>query len=264
MWPCSLDVVEPIIDDYDKGYFVTRNVSSGVYVEDCKCADPPGSFKSMKCFNINCSYFGSLLENFDVKLVKSKESHDKFVAYWSFSCVLKFPWRPILPSTAFTKYYFNAKTGRIYRHVENWDVLKMALLRQVFKPNLTLKRDWFSWQKQGSQVWKRTRQHAVEQAFIAAQRKGGNSNATTSHGSFASGKSPICNASTSSHSSRNFGDKGKNKMRCHYCKANDHLIKQCLKLKAKEAKKKEGGSTKNAAIIESSMRGDYDVDVYAE
>ncbi|MCO5581986.1 hypothetical protein L7F22_035875 [Adiantum nelumboides] len=77
-------------------------------------------------------------------------------------------------------------------------------------------------------------QRAVEQAFIASQRRGGNSIAATSHGSSASGKSPVPNASTGSNASRNSSDKGKKKMRCHNCKANDHLIKQCPKLKAKE------------------------------
>ncbi|MCO5591827.1 hypothetical protein L7F22_045820 [Adiantum nelumboides] len=133
-------IVQSIIDDYDKGYFVTGNVSSGVYEEDCEFADPAGSFKSLKRFKNNCSNFRSLLEKSDVKLVKSEELHDKFVAYWRFSCVLKFPWRPILSSTGFTEYYFNAETGRICRHVENWDVPKMALLGQVFKPNPALKR----------------------------------------------------------------------------------------------------------------------------
>lgn len=133
-------VVQAIVDDYDKGYFVTGNVSSGVYEEDCEFADPAGSFKSLKRFKNNCSNFGSLLEKSDVKLVKFEDLSDKFVAYWRFSCVLKFPWRPILSSTGFTEYYFNSESGRICRHVENWDVPKMALLGQVFKPNPALKR----------------------------------------------------------------------------------------------------------------------------
>ncbi|MCO5597399.1 hypothetical protein L7F22_051475 [Adiantum nelumboides] len=47
----------------------------------------------------------------------------------------------------------------------------------------------------------RSRQRAVEQAFIAAQRRGGNSNAAASHGSSASGKSPVPNSSYASNPS---------------------------------------------------------------
>ncbi|MCO5610533.1 hypothetical protein L7F22_064772 [Adiantum nelumboides] len=88
----------------------------------------------------------------------------------------------------------------------------------------------------------RSLQHAVEQDFIAAQSKGGNSNAVTFHGSFASGKSHVPNAFVGNNSSRNFGDNVKTKMHCHYCKAN----------------------ATNAAIVESSVKGDCDVDVDAE
>ena len=63
----------------------------------------------------------------------------------------------------------------------------------------------------------------MEQAFAVSQRKSGNS--ATFHGSFASGKSHASNASASSNSYGKSGDQGKKKLRCHYCKANDHLIK---------------------------------------
>ncbi|MCO5573403.1 hypothetical protein L7F22_027174 [Adiantum nelumboides] len=52
----------------------------------------------------------------------------------------------------------------------------------------------------------RSRQRAIGQAFIAAQRRGGKSNAATSHGSSTSGKSFVPNASSASNSSGNFGE----------------------------------------------------------
>ncbi|MCO5612323.1 hypothetical protein L7F22_066589 [Adiantum nelumboides] len=113
---------------------------------------------------------------------------------------------------------------------EAWDILashyagrneaKIALLRKELESNIMNEEDDMDTFLAGVKdvnehlisagaLFKKTRsqQRAVEQAFIAAQRKGGNSNVATSHGSSASGKSHVSNASVGSNSSRNFGDK---------------------------------------------------------
>ncbi len=99
----------------------------------------------------------------------------------------------------------------------------------------------------------RARQRAVDQAFVAAQqrRSGKPANSYVS-----SPSSRPVTASPSAGSSNKFdrtGDKGKKKLRCNYCKANDHVIKNCPKIKAKEAKKKESNA---ATIADASTNSD--------
>ncbi|RLM74242.1 uncharacterized protein C2845_PM15G19350 [Panicum miliaceum] len=38
-------------------------------------------------------------------------------------------------ATGYTEYYFDAESGKVCRHVENWNAPKMALLRQIFRPS---------------------------------------------------------------------------------------------------------------------------------
>src|SRR5271154_6841357 len=57
----------------------------------------------------------------------------------------------------------------------------------------------------------------------------------------------------SNNKSEKIGDKGKKKIRCNYCKATDHVIKNFPKLKAKEAKKKESNA---ATIADASTASD--------
>ncbi|KAL5216361.1 hypothetical protein ABZP36_007762 [Zizania latifolia] len=128
-------VAEAIKDDFARSYFVTGNLTLKAYEDDCEFADPAGSFRGLQRFKRNCTNFGSLLEKSNMKLTKWEDREDKSIGHWRFSCVMSFPWRPILSATGYTEYYFDSGSGKVCRHVENWNVPKMALLRQIFRPS---------------------------------------------------------------------------------------------------------------------------------
>ncbi|XP_066345708.1 uncharacterized protein [Miscanthus floridulus] len=127
-------VVDAVKADFARSYFVTGDLTLRAYEEDCEFADPAGSFRGLRRFKRNCTNFGSLLEKSNMKLTKWEDLEDKSIGHWRFSCVMSFPWRPILSATGYTEYYFDAESGKVCRHVENWNVPKMALLRQIFRP----------------------------------------------------------------------------------------------------------------------------------
>uniref|UniRef100_A0A0D9W8H3 Uncharacterized protein n=1 Tax=Leersia perrieri TaxID=77586 RepID=A0A0D9W8H3_9ORYZ len=128
-------VAEAIKDDFARSYFVTGNLTLKAYEDDCEFADPAGSFRGLQRFKRNCTNFGSLLEKSTMNLTKWEDMEDKSIGHWRFSCVMSFPWRPILSATGYTEYYFHAGSGKVCRHVEHWNVPKMALLRQIFRPS---------------------------------------------------------------------------------------------------------------------------------
>ncbi|CAM8969292.1 unnamed protein product [Rhodiola kirilowii] len=78
--PLVLDretVVKSIKDDFSRSYFVTDD-------------------KGLQRFKRNCSNFGSLIEKSNMELTKWEDFEDKGVGHWKFSCVMSFPWKPIL------------------------------------------------------------------------------------------------------------------------------------------------------------------------
>ena len=79
----------------------------------------------------------------------------------------------------------------------------------------------------------------ANQAFIAGQRGKGKASKNNK------------SKSTSSNNSKpkKYGDKNNKKGKCNYCRETGHYIKECPKLKEKEAKKKEAGM----AVVDASL-----------
>ncbi|CAM6105128.1 unnamed protein product [Calypogeia fissa] len=129
------EAVELLRVDLDRSYFVTGNMATGIYEEDCEFADPFVSFKGLKRFKQNVGNLGSFMEESSLKLVDWQEYEDRIFAKWRFNCVLALPWRPILAASGSTEYFFSNDSGKIYKHIETWDISPMDGLRQLFKPN---------------------------------------------------------------------------------------------------------------------------------
>ncbi|KAI3703541.1 hypothetical protein L1987_73692 [Smallanthus sonchifolius] len=129
-------IVETIKGDFERSYFVTGDVTVDAYEDDCEFADPAGSFKGVGRFKRNCTNFGYLIEKSSMKLMKWEDFEDKGIGHWRFSCIMAFPWKPILSATGYTEYYLSKESGKVCRHVEHWNVPKMALFKQLLKPSL--------------------------------------------------------------------------------------------------------------------------------
>ncbi|XP_044502003.1 uncharacterized protein LOC123223016 isoform X2 [Mangifera indica] len=106
-------VVETIKRDFERSYFVTGNLTLDAYEEDCEFADPAGSFRGLRRFKRNCTNFGLLIEKSNMKLMKWEDLEDKGIGHWRFSCIMSFPWKPILSATGYTEYYFDIQTGKV-------------------------------------------------------------------------------------------------------------------------------------------------------
>ncbi|XP_010544763.1 PREDICTED: uncharacterized protein LOC104817313 isoform X2 [Tarenaya hassleriana] len=128
-------VVDAIKQDFKRSYFVTGDMTTGVYEEDCEFADPAGSFRGVRRFKRNCGNFGALIDRSNMKLMKWEDFDERGVGHWRFSCVMSFPWKPILSATGYTEYYYDAESGKISRHVEHWNVPKTALFKQLLRPS---------------------------------------------------------------------------------------------------------------------------------
>lgn len=129
------DVMDALMVDYDQAYFLTGNVTSSLYAEDCYFADPTISFTGRDTYERNLKLLVPFLEEQSLSLfslVKEPGEDRSIRAVWQLRTHLKLPWRPFICVDGSTVYDLDEQL-RIVRHVESWRISVFEALSQIFK-----------------------------------------------------------------------------------------------------------------------------------
>lgn len=129
------DVVDALMVDYHQAYFLTGNVTSSLYSEDCFFADPTIGFTGRDLYERNLKLLVPFFEEPSLTLVSLNEESDEgrsIRAVWQLRTYLKLPWRPFICVDGSTVYTLDENL-RIVRHIESWSISPLDAISQIFK-----------------------------------------------------------------------------------------------------------------------------------
>lgn len=135
-----------------KGYYITGRLNQTIYRDDCLFDGPDpdmpvkGLAKYVKASKDLFDYDASCAQLLELKLVD--DSNKKVVqARWKLqNCVLRLPWRPMLPTWTGTTTYHLDEDSLIYHHEEAWDLSVLEAFCRTVSPALG---DWIWKNSQG-------------------------------------------------------------------------------------------------------------------
>lgn len=167
-------VMNVIRSDYDsRAYFITGEISDGIYDEDCFFADPTISFTGRELWKRNLQLLVPFLETPSIKLLSLERVDDEKVveereekkeengnstleelkedsnfnnknskqrgamlrATWILRTGLRLPWRPWVEVEGATDYELKwPENNKVVRHVESWNISGLQALLLVFTP----------------------------------------------------------------------------------------------------------------------------------
>eukprot|EP00899_Mesostigma_viride_P006645 jgi/Mesvir1/15982/Mv08289-RA.1 len=119
--------------DYESSYFVTGEMTTSLYADDCEYADPFVSFKGTDRFIRNVSNLGKFMLEANLDITDWEEQADRIAVGWRFRCVLDLPWTPTLAASGQNTYVFG-DSGQVVRHIERWNISPVDGLRQLVRP----------------------------------------------------------------------------------------------------------------------------------
>ncbi len=139
LMPKSLDeAAEAIREEYEALFWVTGNMDTSLWAEDCIFADPFSSFGgpgSTKRFKRNADSLGKLVLGPKSRVTSFEVTDDYVVRVgWTFSSKLKLPWRPVLAASGVTSHKLNRSTLLIERYEESWKSKPLDVVKRLFVP----------------------------------------------------------------------------------------------------------------------------------
>ena len=138
--PKSLDeTLQRINDDNDRYYFLSGEIDSLIYDEDCIFADPFVSFAGRDRFVQNLENLGSFITKYDAKVldyssITYEDSMPIIQTKIMVKLELNLPWKPVLAWPWGVKYEIDPETFVITKHEESWNIEPLEGVKQIFRP----------------------------------------------------------------------------------------------------------------------------------
>ncbi len=138
--PKSLDeTLQRINEDNDRYYFLSGEIDSLIYDEDCVFADPFVSFAGRDRFVQNLENLGSFITKYDAKVIDySSMTYEDSIPIIQTKIMVKLelnlPWKPVLAWPWGVKYEIDAETFLIKKHEESWNIEPLEGVKQIFRP----------------------------------------------------------------------------------------------------------------------------------
>lgn len=133
-------VAAAIKGEYEALFWVTGNMDTSLWADDCFFADPFSSFGgqpgSTARFETNAKNLGKLVLNPKARITSFEANEEDGVVSigWTFSSKLSLPWRPVLAAAGVTSHYLNKDTLLIERYLETWKSKPWDVVKRLFVP----------------------------------------------------------------------------------------------------------------------------------
>mmetsp|Transcript_24020 Transcript_24020/g.47163 ORF Transcript_24020/g.47163 Transcript_24020/m.47163 type:complete len:470 (-) Transcript_24020:111-1520(-) len=132
-------LLKRIQEDYkERAYFLTGNITGGIYSKDCRFIDPTIAFEGLDVWRRNIRSLKTLTaeRQIDLKEIRLDDTNKVIEAEWELSCLLLLPWRPRVRVAGSTLHTFEKRsedgTLRVVRHEERWKVSGWEAFLQLF------------------------------------------------------------------------------------------------------------------------------------
>lgn len=116
------ETLERIQLDNDRSYFLSGNVDTLIYDEDCVFADPFVSFRGRDRFVDNLQNLGSFITKYSAKMLDYTQDENTVKTRVMVKLELNLPWKPVLAWPWGVTYDIDPETFLVTKHEEAWDI----------------------------------------------------------------------------------------------------------------------------------------------
>lgn len=136
------EIGQQIKEEYEALFWVTGNMDTSLWADDCYFADPfssfggPGAPGSTLRFEANAKNLGKLVLKPKSRVTSYEVDEQEYSVKigWTFQSKLKLPWRPVLAAAGVTTHILSKDTLLIEKYLETWKSRPWDVVKRLFVP----------------------------------------------------------------------------------------------------------------------------------